>query len=69
MDTSEKQKIPRVTGRAPGKSFDDFNWVRLQKLTYVDDANRERTWEMAERTTRRGEIDGVGKSTKQRLPK
>ena len=37
-----------------------FRWLRLKKLAYVDQTGRRRFWEMAERTTRRGAVDGVG---------
>ena len=37
-----------------------FRWLRLKQLRYVDAEGRERLWEAAERTTRKGAIDGVG---------
>ncbi|KAI0204152.1 ADP-ribose pyrophosphatase [Astrocystis sublimbata] len=36
-------------------------WLKLVKLTYNDYKNQTRTWESAERTTRKGSgVDGVG---------
>src|SRR3989338_9401034 len=35
------------------------NWVRLKKIHWEDPSGRQRVWESAERTTRRGEIDAV----------
>eukprot|EP00729_Bicosta_minor_P020121 gene20121-29487_t len=37
-----------------------FRWVRLQKLEYQDADGKTRLWESAVRTTRRGDVDGVG---------
>lgn len=37
----------------------DAHWMRLQRVIYKDDVGKERTWEMAERTTRRGGEDGL----------
>ncbi|KAI1324938.1 NUDIX domain-containing protein [Xylariaceae sp. FL0255] len=40
---------------------DDGKWIKLVKLTYNDPHNKERLWESAERTTRKGSgVDGVG---------
>ncbi|KAI3433956.1 hypothetical protein D9Q98_003758 [Chlorella vulgaris] len=38
---------------------DGFRWLTLKKITWQDPAGRQRLWESAERTTRRGEVDGV----------
>lgn len=51
----EKQKLISSTD-VGAKGCD---WVRLKKLEYIDHLGRRRTWEMAERTTRKGPIDGV----------
>ncbi|KAG8963359.1 hypothetical protein FRC03_003120 [Tulasnella sp. 419] len=41
-------------------SNDQAKWVSLKKLTWKDQEGKERTWEMAERTTRsKGGIDAV----------
>jgi hypothetical protein len=37
-----------------------FQWLRLKKIVYRDAHDKERTWELAQRTTRRGSVDGVG---------
>ena len=37
-----------------------FQWLRLKKIVYRDAHDKERTWELAQRTTRRGKVDGVG---------
>ena len=31
-----------------------LKWLRLERITYVDQEGRERQWEMASRTTRYG---------------
>jgi ADP-ribose pyrophosphatase len=36
-----------------------FVWVGLSKLLWLDERGRSRTWECAERLTRRGAVDGV----------
>ena len=37
-----------------------FRWLKLQKLEYQDATGKIRLWESAARTTRRGDVDGVG---------
>ncbi|KAF0974551.1 hypothetical protein FDP41_006583 [Naegleria fowleri] len=34
-------------------------WLRLKKLSYMDESQVKREWDCVERTTRSGEIDGV----------
>ena len=34
-------------------------WIKLYNLTFKDEKGIERGWEMAERSTRRGEVDGM----------
>ncbi|KAL6077876.1 ADP-ribose diphosphatase [Balamuthia mandrillaris] len=46
----------RVTGERP---LGSGRWLQLKELTYVDAKGEERTWETTERTTRKGEVDGV----------
>ncbi|KAI8807062.1 NUDIX hydrolase domain-like protein [Cladochytrium replicatum] len=41
------------------KDAQDAKFVRLYKLAYTDPTGKERPWESAERTTRKGEIDAV----------
>ncbi|KAI7840091.1 hypothetical protein COHA_006220 [Chlorella ohadii] len=38
---------------------DGFRWLRLKQITWEDPHGRQRLWECAERSTRRGAIDGV----------
>ncbi|TPX38961.1 hypothetical protein SeLEV6574_g07487 [Synchytrium endobioticum] len=35
-------------------------WVRLKKITYLDDVGKTRDWESAERASRKGDVDAVG---------
>ena len=53
----EMALTPKVTGV---EEECGFRWLRLKKLAYTDQTGRKRFWEMAERTTRRGAVDGVG---------
>lgn len=57
-DSGSRARIVR-SEPATAASLGGFRWVRLRKLTYVDDAGVERAWEMAERSTRKGDVDGV----------
>jgi 8-oxo-dGTP pyrophosphatase MutT (NUDIX family) len=36
------------------------NWISLKRLQYEDPDGKTRPYEMAQRTTRKGEVDGVG---------
>lgn len=36
-----------------------FRWITLKKIQWEDPRGRSRVWESAERTTRRGDVDGV----------
>jgi len=38
---------------------DGFKWIGLRKLEYEDEGGVQRSWESVERTTRKGDIDGV----------
>mmetsp|Transcript_573 Transcript_573/g.782 ORF Transcript_573/g.782 Transcript_573/m.782 type:complete len:218 (+) Transcript_573:84-737(+) len=38
---------------------DGFRWLKLAKLTYEDQEGHSRQWEMSQRSTRKGEVDGV----------
>mmetsp|Transcript_13517 Transcript_13517/g.16783 ORF Transcript_13517/g.16783 Transcript_13517/m.16783 type:complete len:237 (+) Transcript_13517:252-962(+) len=53
-----KMEKPKLIS-ASEASTKECNWVRLKKLHYLDELGRTRSWEMAERTTRKGDIDGV----------
>ncbi|KXS10017.1 hypothetical protein M427DRAFT_37940 [Gonapodya prolifera JEL478] len=37
----------------------DARWVKLHKLKWKDQTGKERLWETAERTTRKGDVDAV----------
>ncbi|KAL4423506.1 hypothetical protein ABPG77_003639 [Micractinium sp. CCAP 211/92] len=37
----------------------DFRWITLKQIHWEDPHGRQRLWESAERTTRRGDVDGV----------
>lgn len=37
----------------------DFKWITLKRIHWEDPQGRQRLWESAERTTRRGDVDGV----------
>lgn len=41
------------------ETVSSMKWLRLRKLVYHDAVGRRREWESAERTTRKGAIDGV----------
>eukprot|EP00054_Salpingoeca_dolichothecata_P000479 m.16883 g.16883 ORF g.16883 m.16883 type:complete len:232 (-) comp10796_c0_seq1:99-794(-) len=45
-----REEVPAVEG---------FRWVQLKKLFYKDRHGKERIWEMAFRTTRKGQCDAV----------
>ncbi len=36
----------------------DAKWVGLKAIKWVDPSGKERTWEAADRKTRKGEVDG-----------
>ncbi|KDN53289.1 hypothetical protein K437DRAFT_219312 [Tilletiaria anomala UBC 951] len=40
-------------------SDDQTKWVGLQAIKWIDPAGKERTWEAADRKTRKGEVDAV----------
>eukprot|EP00741_Cyanophora_paradoxa_P018641 tig00021072_g17991.t1 len=39
---------------------DGGRWIKMMKIKWVDRKGRLRSWESCERTTRRGDVDGVG---------
>mmetsp|Transcript_17598 Transcript_17598/g.52870 ORF Transcript_17598/g.52870 Transcript_17598/m.52870 type:complete len:384 (-) Transcript_17598:3891-5042(-) len=41
------------------KPVDGFKWVQLSHIQWQDPTGKERQWEMASRTTRKGELDGI----------
>ncbi|EFN58985.1 hypothetical protein CHLNCDRAFT_19042, partial [Chlorella variabilis] len=45
-----------------------FRWITLKRITWEDPSGRQRLWESAERTTRRGDTDGVAIVAKARQP-
>ncbi|EGC32340.1 hypothetical protein DICPUDRAFT_81813 [Dictyostelium purpureum] len=36
-----------------------LKWIQLDNITYIDSKGRERLWESASRTTKKGDTDGV----------
>ncbi|CAM9544983.1 unnamed protein product [Discosporangium mesarthrocarpum] len=62
--TAKSSVIDSQTLSTPG-----FRWVGLKKLTWKDPSGTERAWEVAFRTTRRSECDGVAVIAIVRYPK
>ena len=49
-------KVPRVVN---SKEVGSTRWIRLKELEYVDENGDKRPWNMAQRTTKSQEVDGV----------
>ena len=49
-------KVPRVVN---SKEVGSTRWIRLKELEYVDEKGDKRPWNMAQRTTKSQEVDGV----------
>lgn len=56
---TDKKLLPKVVGSKILDSKGEFKWLRLNKISWIDEKNRKRQWESAERTTRKDEVDGV----------
>ncbi|KAG8947519.1 hypothetical protein FRC04_010700 [Tulasnella sp. 424] len=55
---SQQEQLPRIVSR---KSLptDQAKWVTLKKIEWKNQDNTDKIWEVAERTTRKGEVDAV----------
>jgi len=51
----EEAKVTKTEATQPP----GYAWLRLNRLTWLDEQSKTRVWESAERTTRKGDIDGV----------
>lgn len=56
--TTKMSQKPVITSKDP-LSTTDARWIKLYKLAYTDEAGRSRAWELAERSTRKGDCDAV----------
>jgi len=54
----EKRELAKITGEDL-LDVEQFRWITLNKLQYVDDKGVSRDWEAAQRTTRKGDVDAV----------
>ncbi|CAO1623276.1 unnamed protein product [Jaminaea pallidilutea] len=48
----------KILNTTPLKT-DQFKWVSLQAIEWQDPTGRQRKWETAERTTRKGDVDAI----------
>ncbi|KIO22901.1 hypothetical protein M407DRAFT_244997 [Tulasnella calospora MUT 4182] len=55
---SQQEQLPRIVSRKTLPS-DQAKWVTLKKIEWKNQDNQDKIWEVAERTTRKGEIDAV----------
>lgn len=62
MASASKRQVPKVVATRP-LADQDAKWVSLNALEWVDETGKTRTWESANRRTRKGEVDGMLKQT------
>ena len=53
MSSSSSTANPRVVSE---ETIGSGNWIALKMLRYVDPEGKERSYEVAQRTTRKGEV-------------